>query len=71
MDQFNVWTKKYNRLSKEIRKNAVEEEKKELEGLEKSPLVKHYEGSRAERIQALEREQKQIEEMEKKRKTKK
>lgn len=64
MNEFNTWTKKYNHISKEIRRNAIEQEKQELKGLEKSPLVKYYEGSRIDRIQALEQEQKVIEEME-------
>ena len=66
MEEFNSWTKKYNFLSKEIRKNAIEQEKQELENLKKSPMTKYkyFEGSREERIQQLDEEKKLLEEME-------
>jgi hypothetical protein len=67
MEEFNLWTKKYNFIAKEIRKNAIEQEKSELENLKKSPItkLKYFEGSREDRILQLTEEKKIIEEMEK------
>lgn len=64
MNAFASWSKKYYQISKEIRKNTLEQEKNELEDLRKSPIVKYFEGSREERIAALKEEKKLLDQME-------
>ncbi|XKL65507.1 hypothetical protein PGB90_008927 [Kerria lacca] len=70
-EEFESLRKKYYKISKEIRLNAIEEEKRELENYEKSPIQKYYEGSKSERIKFLDDIKHQMKELEKIKKTKK
>lgn len=49
-----------------MRKDALKEEREELNQAEKSPKMRYYEGTRSERIKILDTETKLMEEMEKK-----
>lgn len=66
MKEFNSWSKKYNFIAKEIRKNAIEQEKQELENLKNVPIAnyKYFEGTREDRILQLDEEKRLLEEME-------
>lgn len=51
-------------MSKDIRMDAIEEEKQELEKNASSPKVKYYEGSKSDRIKMLDDIKRQMEELE-------
>lgn len=58
--------KKYNDLSRKMLKDALKQERNELNEAEKSPKMKYYEGTRTERIEVLDTETKLMDEMEQK-----
>lgn len=63
-EEFKSLRKKYYQVSKDIRMDAIEEEKKELGQSESSPKVKYYEGSKNDRIKLLDEIKRQMEELE-------
>ncbi len=70
-EEFKTLRKKYYQVSKEIRLEALDDERKELANNEKSPDPKYYEGSRVERIKLLDEVKQQLENLEQMSKSKK
>lgn len=53
MEEFKETLTKYNQISRELLQDALEEEKKELDSLKKSPKTPYFHESRDERIKNL------------------
>ncbi|XP_065214494.1 uncharacterized protein LOC135841457 [Planococcus citri] len=64
-EEFRSSLKKYNQISRRIRLAAIEKEKRELEGFDKSPVNKYYPGTKIDRLKILEEEKELLQKMEK------